>query len=503
MNRGRVHLLGPPCYGDDELSPIFQYEVGPRSLYGSCLVQSSLSPATRDRYQLWVDQWCKFCERAAVAPLPVNPYALILWIELLVSSHAGSSVNVAFSAVIGWSKLNNYENPVNVNPVLESLRQGLRRTLLRRSVPQPPAITPDIVLQLFHRYWLLHHDSPEENIQYTRFVAMLLAAAELGPRPSEEINWNLCSYQRLPNSTGATLQFLDTKNNFHQRGPQARASIANSFLPLSTCPSAFTFLENIWLPLLRDLGISKHPDCDTTHESLHICRLCPALFATVLTNRPPGRVTRCHFADMFRRYLRAGQVPDAASYTPGSLRSGCASMAAERRVDRSTVHRHLRWSTGMQGAYTDTPAEDIPAVSRAIHHAYQRAPSGNTDSELYTSYNRSTTTSATFATCRACSSSATAHAAAAQPTQPAPVSTAARTATGSASLAAAAPRAPTCPNAQVAMNNWLGPQRCPLSTRARSARHNCRRRAPRLRRSRRRPRRACARPPPGARHCAP
>ena len=273
--------------------------------------------------------------------------------------------------------------------------------------------------------------------------------------------------------------------------------------PLHTFPAAFTFLEDIWLPLLHGLGIRRHADCDTTSQSPHTCRLCPALFATVPTNRPPGRVTRCHFADMFRRYLRAGQVPDAASYTPGSLRSGCASMAAERRVDRSTVHRHLRWSTGMQGAYTDTPAEDIPAVSRAIHHAYQRAPSGNTDSELYTSYNRSTTTSATFATCRACSSSATAHAAAAQPTQPAPVSTAARTATGSASLAAAAPRAPTCPNAQVAMNNWLGPQRCPLSTRARSARHNCRRRAPILRRSRRRPRRACARPPPGARHCAP
>jgi hypothetical protein len=157
--------------------------------------------------------------------------------------------------------------------------------------------------------------------------------------------------------------------------------------PLHTCPAAFTFLEDIWLPLLHGLGIRRHADCDTTSQSPHTCRLCPALFATVPTNRPPGRVTRCHFADMFRRYLRAGQVPDAASYTPGSLRSGCASMAAERRVDRSTVHRHLRWSTGMQGAYTDTPAEDIPAVSRAIHHAYQRAPSGNTDSELYTSYN--------------------------------------------------------------------------------------------------------------------
>ena len=386
MNRGRVHLLGPPCYGDDELSPIFQYEVGARSLYGSCLVQSSLSPATRDRYQLWVDQWCKFCERAAVAPLPVNPYALILWIELLVSSHAGSSVNVAFSAVIGWSKLNNYENPVNVNPVLESLRQGLRRTLLRRSVPQPPAVTADIVLQLFRRYWLLHHDSPKENIQYTRFIAMLLAAAELGPRPSEEINWNYCSYQRLPNDTGATLLFLDTKNNFHQRGSQAQACIANPVLPLDTCPSAFRFLEAIWLPLLRNLGICRHPDCDTTHESLHICRLCPALFATVPTNRPPGRVTYGHFADMLRKYLRAAQIPDADSYTPGSLRSGCASIAAERRVDQSTIGRHLRWSSGMQGVYTDTPAEDILAVSRAVHQAYQRAPSGNTDWELYTSY---------------------------------------------------------------------------------------------------------------------
>jgi hypothetical protein len=41
----------------------------------------------------------------------------------------------------------------------------------------------------------------------------------------------------------------------------------------------------------------------------------------------------------------------------------------------------------MQGVSTDTPAEDIAAVSRAIHQAYQRTPSGNTDSELYTSYN--------------------------------------------------------------------------------------------------------------------
>ena len=206
---------------------------------------------------------------------------------------------------------------------------------------------------------------------------------------------------------------------------------------------------------------------------------------------------------MFRRYLRAGQVPDAASYTPGSLRSGCASMAAERRVDRSTVHRHLRWSTGMQGAYTDTPAEDIPAVSRAIHHAYQRAPSGNTDSELYTSYNPVQRRVPRL------QPAGPAHPLR-RPTLPPHSPRSLRRSRrppgrrlAPRRLPPPPPRAPTCPNAQVAMNNWLGPQRCPLSTRARSARHNCRRRAPRLRRSRRRPRRACARPPPGARHCAP
>jgi hypothetical protein len=33
----------------------------------------------------------------------VNPYALALWVELLIGAYAGSSVNVALSAVITWS----------------------------------------------------------------------------------------------------------------------------------------------------------------------------------------------------------------------------------------------------------------------------------------------------------------------------------------------------------------------------------------------------------------
>jgi hypothetical protein len=69
---------------------------------------------------------------------------------------------------------------------------------------------------------------------------MLLTAVELGPRPSEELMWNICSCIPLPNAAGATLLFIDTKNNLNQRGPLARASIANA---LDRLPSMLRQLQ--------------------------------------------------------------------------------------------------------------------------------------------------------------------------------------------------------------------------------------------------------------------
>ena len=342
-------------------------------MYGSCVVQSSLSPATRDRYQAYVNEWCQLCQRASVPPLPVNPYALALWVELLIGAYAGSSVNVALSAVTTWSKLNNYPNPFVKHPMLDLLRQGLRRTFLRRTKPQALAVTADIVLQLFSRYWRLYGDDPTADIQYTRFIGMLLTAVEVGPRPSEERNWKLCSYLPLPDATGATLLFINTKNNFHQRGTLACASIANACIPLETCPSAYAFLDEVWLPLLARLGIHRHPLCNTNRDSLYTCRLCPALFPTLPANRPPGQVGRTHLASMLHLYLSLGQVPEVVvrRYTPTSLRSGCASIAAAQRVPSNVIQQHLRWSgEGTQAVYTERPAADMLSVSRAIHQAY-------------------------------------------------------------------------------------------------------------------------------------
>ena len=387
MNRGRTRLSGPPAFDDDEPEDIGFLYTASLPLYGSCVVQSSLSPATRDRYQGYTNCWCNFCERAGVPPLPVNPYALTLWIELLIGAYAGSSVNVALSAVITWSKLNNFPNPIEENPMLDLLRQGLRRTYRRRAKPQPLAITADIVLQLFQRYWRLHGDDPTTDIQYTRFIGMLLTAVEVGPRPSEELNWNLCSYLPLADAAGATLLFINTKNNFDQRGSLACASIADARLPLKTCPSAFAFLQQVWLPLLARLGVHRHPLCNTDRDSLYVCRLCPSLFPTLPANGPPGRVRRTHLASMLRLYLNLGQVPDVHRYTPTSLRSGCASIAAAERVPSQVIQRHLRWcGEGTQAVYTEQPAADKLSVSRAIHQAYlagNAEPYASYDDECY------------------------------------------------------------------------------------------------------------------------
>ena len=220
--------------------------------------------------------------------------------------------------------------------MLELLRQGLRRTFLRRTKPQPLAITADIVLQLFHRYWRLHGDDPTADIQYTRFIGMLLTAVEVGPRLSEGLNWNLCSYLPLADATGATLLFINTKNNFHQRGSLACASIANAHLPLASCPTAYAFLQGVWLPLLTRLGIHRHPHCNTNCDSLYTCRLCPSLFPTLPANRPPGRVGRTHLARMLHLDLTLGQVPDVRRYTPTSLRR----LRLHRRRPASPQQRH-------------------------------------------------------------------------------------------------------------------------------------------------------------------
>ena len=67
-------------------------------------MQKSLSFAIRDRYQPWVDRQLRHRR------LP---------------------------PVLAWSRLSNSHGPANVNPILQSLRQGVRRTRLSRAAPRP------------------------------------------------------------------------------------------------------------------------------------------------------------------------------------------------------------------------------------------------------------------------------------------------------------------------------------------------------------------------------
>jgi hypothetical protein len=97
-------------------------------------------------------------------------------------------------------------------------------------------------------------------------------------------------------------------------------------------------------------------------------------------------VSRNHLAAMLRHYLTAGQVPNAERYSPTSLRSGCASIAADQQVTEAVIEEHLRWTHGMVSVYTDHRAANQLTVSRAIHQAYlagSTEPYDSYDDECY------------------------------------------------------------------------------------------------------------------------
>ena len=138
-------------------------------------MQKSLSFAIRDRYQPWVDRQLRHRR------LP---------------------------PVLAWSRLSNSHGPANVNPILQSLRQGVRRTRLSRAAPRPqsaPTSYPNPSAATG-----AHRNSPNDDTQYTRFVATLLTVAELGLRPCEQLGWNVRRYIHLPDTAVAT-RLLDKR----------------------------------------------------------------------------------------------------------------------------------------------------------------------------------------------------------------------------------------------------------------------------------------------------
>ena len=120
----------------------------------------------------------------------------------------GNSAIVAFPAVLAWSRLSNSHGPANVNPILQSLRQGVRRARLRRAAPRPQS--PPTSCPNSSAATGALRNGPNDETQYTRFVATLLTVAELGIRPCEKLGWNVRRYIHLPDTAVAT-RLLDKR----------------------------------------------------------------------------------------------------------------------------------------------------------------------------------------------------------------------------------------------------------------------------------------------------
>ena len=365
-----------------------------RVLCGSEIPQSSWALATRRSYQAWVTSFCNFCAARRICPLPIDPDHFLRWLELLVTKLAGRTVTVAISAIVAWCALNNLPHPIEANPVLRRAWKGLVRTRSVRVTPQKLPLTELLVLAIFQDFWRHHSLLPGEDFVLLRSVALFLTGFESGPRVREATMWTVCDHWPQPDGS-QVLRFLDTKNNYDQNYLNSVASLAPAEYTLDIFPAASSFLLRVYLPVLRSLGVHRHPHCIATPDSMAPCRVCPRLFPTLSRGHTPtrpatGTMTAQHVSDMLRFWLLRLGVKQPDRWSGISMRSGTASLAALMKVDPEIVRWHCRWSRGVPGVYTVKPHHARLAVSQAVGRSYvlagtaaARRPDSDFDDECH------------------------------------------------------------------------------------------------------------------------
>ena len=348
-------------------------------LYGPDVCQSAWALSTRKTYAAWCVVYETFARRHGVDALPLLRLVVVRWIDHLDDKLSGSTINVALFAPLAWSKLNNQADLLVLNPTIKLAWQGIRRTRMSRARKQKAPLSEAIILAIYQLYMSHLSDSnPLECLVETRTVAWLLLGFEIAPRVPDLCGLTVCCY--IPMLDGsAVILILAAKNNRDLAACLSKVSIAPAMYNLLHFPSAAEFLRLIYVPLLVQMGIRRHPACRTHIDSVHRCDVCPKLFPTwprVAGRRAPCLKAKSDVTESIRDWLLALGVPRVQLQRfPGvSLRCVTATMAALMKVAPETTIRHFRSHGGALGIYADKPFSERLVVSEAAQRSYSLAP---------------------------------------------------------------------------------------------------------------------------------
>lgn len=329
---------------------------------GDDLSQSRWSTNTRRLYQGWLSAYLVFCEFCNVLALPVDPVVLRDWLTRLSANFAYGSVQIAASAVIGFCALNNVKNPVKENPAVKLVIEAAKRIRCGVTKEKRAALDASFVLDVW-QFLAELRQTGEDSIVNRRGQCIMQVAFEAALRGGEIHHLAVCDLSFV--ACGPRCGF-ECKS--HQ-GSDAyvfvrlhKTSIAGSLKVIRlVCPetpsrvageavSALHCLETSWLPFLREVGRTRHPDCKSTFVSKFRCELCPALFCTFPSEsdgivRP---VAVSNITRLFKRFaVMTGRDPSGYASHSGRIGSFSDATSAEDADEEATAS-----SLGWKGART-------------------------------------------------------------------------------------------------------------------------------------------------------
>jgi hypothetical protein len=333
------------------------------------LVQASFAQSTRVTYHRYCILFARFCAMFDKPPLPVDADTAVKWLHTLNLTYAGKTVNVAISAIISWSALNNLANPVAVNPILRLAWRAVRKHRFVRVKLQKFPIDAKLLVNVW-RYFLAEFVGTN-NFVALRAMGMMLTGVEAGTRVKELRLATVCNWHDVDSETSA-LQLLGTKANFLSALSFSRVALAVASYPLTYGPSAARYMREVYMPALRGFRVARHPRCRNTIDSTAACGFCPRLFPTLNAQRNSfGTVTAQHFTDQVRFFMRVAGIPgeQIRMYSGVSCRRTTATLAALEKADKQAIAYHLRHQSGVTDVYTDLREQDRREVSIAIQRA--------------------------------------------------------------------------------------------------------------------------------------
>jgi hypothetical protein len=333
------------------------------------LVQAGFAQSTRVTYHRYCILFARFCAMFDAPPLPVDAELAVKWMHTLNLTYAGKTVNVAISAIIGWSTINNLDNPVVLNPMLRLAWRAVRKHRFVRVKLQKFPIDAGLLVAVW-RYFRTEFIGTDDFVSL-RAMGMMLTGVEAGPRVKELRFATVCNWHDIDSETSA-LQLLGTKANFLSALSFSRVVLAVASYPLTYGPSAARYMREVYLPVLRTFGVAKHPQCRNTRNSTAACGFCPRLFPTLNAQRCTfGTVTAQHFTDQVRFFMRVAGIPEdqIRMYSGVSCRRTTATLAALEKADKQAIAYHLRHQSGVTDVYTDLHEHDRREISLAIQRA--------------------------------------------------------------------------------------------------------------------------------------